>query len=389
MKRIFTAERLCIPVLLLALVALGCERTDVPETEQQASGQPFGQTPEGQQVNVYTLTNANGMEVRAINYGGIILSLRVPDAEGNLEDIVLGYDTLDDYIKENPYFGAIIGRYGNRIAGGRFSIGDTTYQLATNDGSNHLHGGVRGFDKVVWNAEPFENAEGTGIIFTYTSPDGEEGYPGTLQARVTYTLTNENELIFDYEATTDKATPVNLTQHTYFNLAGAGAGDILSHELMLNADAFTPVNNTLIPTGEIRPVEGTPFDFRNATPIGARIGASDEQLRFGLGYDHNFVIRRDAGDDSLVLAARVTEPTSGRVMEVYTTEPGIQFYSGNFLNGSLTGKGGVAYQRRTGFCLETQHFPDSPNKPDFPSTILHPGERYQSRTVYKFSVVDN
>ncbi|HEX6070969.1 MAG TPA: aldose epimerase family protein [Longimicrobiaceae bacterium] len=345
---------------------------------------PFGVTPDGQQVTQYTVTNANGVEMKVINYGGIISSLRVPDREGNLEDVVLGFESLDGYVAEHPYFGAIIGRYGNRIAGGRFTLDGQTYQLPLNNGPNSLHGGEKGFDKVVWAAEPFENERGKGLIFTYTSPDGEEGYPGTLQARVTYTLTDANELIFDYHATTDKATPVNLTQHTYFNLAGDGAGSILNHEMMLNASRFTPVDSTLIPTGDLRDVEGTPFDFRQPTPLGARIDQDDEQLRFGIGYDHNFVIDRAEGD-SLSLAARVYEPTSGRVMEVLTTEPAVQLYTGNFLDGSLTGKNGTVYEHRTGFCLETQHFPDSPNQPAFPSTILQPGEEYRSTTVYRFS----
>ena len=351
--------------------------------------EPFGTMPDGREIRLYTLTNANGLEMRVIDYGGIIVSLRVPDREGEMEDVALGYDALPDYLEENPYFGAIIGRYGNRIAGGQFTLDGETYQLATNNGPNHLHGGVQGFDKVVWDAEPFEDERGVGLVFTYTSPAGEEGYPGTLTTTVTYLLTDEDELVFDYEATTDAATPVNLTQHSYFNLAGHDAGDVLDHRLMINADAFTPVDATLIPTGELRPVEGTPFDFREPTAIGARIEADDEQVRFGLGYDHNFVLRRENADaDSLVLAARVTEPTSGRVMEVYTTEPGIQFYSGNFLDGTLTGKDGVVYEQRSGFCLETQHFPDSPNQPDFPSTTLRPGETYHTRTVYAFDVAD-
>ena len=385
-------QPLCLS-LSVVLLAAGCARDEgEPAADAVAVAQEsFGTTADGTPVDLYTLTNANGMELRVTNYGGIITTLRVPDRDGNLEDVTLGYDALDGYLEATPYFGAIIGRYGNRIAKGAFTLDGETYQLATNDGQNHLHGGVTGFDKVVWNAEPFEDTGRRGIVFTYTSPDGEEGYPGTLQARVTYALTDDNTLVFDYEATTDEATPVNLTQHAYFNLAGVedsgqSAPDVLTHELMIDADAFTPVDATLIPTGELRPVAGTPFDFTEPTPIGARIDADDEQIRFGPGYDHNFVLNRGTdGAGALALAATVYEPTSGRMMEVYTTEPGIQFYSGNFLDGSITGKHGVVYQRRTGFCLETQHFPDSPNQPDFPSTILRPGETYRSQTEYRFS----
>jgi aldose 1-epimerase len=344
----------------------------------------FGQTPDGKAVDLYTLTNASGMEVRAITYGGIILSLKVPDKDGTLGDVALGYDSLDGYLKATPYFGAIIGRYGNRIGKGRFTLDGKEYKLATNNGPNALHGGIKGFDKVVWSAEPFERTGERGIVFSYTSPDGEEGYPGTLKATVTYTLADANTLTFEYHAVTDKATPVNLTQHSYFNLAGDGSGDVLGHELMLKASRFTPVDSTLIPTGEIRAVSGTPFDFTTPHTIGERIGASDEQIKFGGGYDHNFVLDREPGG-SLQLAVRVSEPTSGRVMEVQTTEPGVQFYSGNFLDGTITGTGGHVYHKRTGFCLETQHYPDSPNKPEFPTTILKPGEEYRSRTVYAFS----
>lgn len=346
---------------------------------------PFGVTPDGQQVSIFTLTNDNGVEARVINLGGIIVSLKVPDRNGEFDDVALGFDSLEGYVDEHPYFGAIIGRYGNRIANGQFTIDGETYQLPVNNGPNSLHGGLRGFDKVVWDAEPFENERGQGLILSYTSADGEEGYPGNLQVRVTYTLTNDDELVFDYHAVTDQATPVNLTQHSYFNLAGNGSGDVLDHEVTLNASRMTAVDSTLIPTGELRPVEGTPFDFRQPTPIGERIEADDEQLRIAGGYDHNFVIDRSE-EDSLVLAARVTEPTSGRVMEVLTTEPGVQFYTGNFLDGSLTGKDGALYETRTGFCLETQHFPDSPNQPSFPNTILRPGEEYRSTTVFRFGV---
>jgi aldose 1-epimerase len=325
------------------------------------------------------------MEVRAVTYGGIILSLRVPDPGGALSDIVLGYDSLGGYLESSPYFGAIIGRYGNRIAKGRFTLDGRPYSLALNNGPNALHGGKKGFDKVVWRAEPFQKPEGVGVVFSYTSPDGEEGYAGKLDATVTYTLSDDNALAFEYHAVTDEPTPVNLTQHTYFNLAGDGSGDILGHELMLKASRFTPVDATLIPTGELRSVTGTPFDFTTPHAIGERIGAADEQIKFGGGYDHNFVLDREPSD-SLQLAARVIEPRTGRVMEVSTTEPGLQFYSGNFLDGSITGKGGHVYKQRTGFCLETQHYPDSPNKPEFPSTILKPGQEYRSRTVYAFSV---
>ena len=348
------------------------------------SQQTFGKTQDGTAVDIFTLTNSNGVEVRAITYGGIIVSLRTPDKNGKLDDIVLGFDTLDSYLGKHPYFGAIIGRYGNRIGNAKFTLDGVEYKLAANNGPNSLHGGLKGFDKAVWKAQSLENDQGVGVVFTHTSPDGEEGYPGNLAAKVTYTLTNQNELIFDYEATTDKPTPVNLTQHTYFNLAGAGKGDVLGHEVLLNADSFTPVDSNLIPTGEIRKVAGTPFDFTKPTAVGARINQDDEQLKLAGGYDHDFVINRRGEEPSL--AARVYEPTSGRVLEVSTTQPGVQLYTGNFLDGTLTGKGGHVYQKRSGLCLETQHFPDSPNKPDFPSTILRPGETYRSRTIFKFSV---
>jgi aldose 1-epimerase len=338
--------------------------------------------PDGAQVDVYTLKNTSGMEVKAIGYGAIITSLKVPDRSGSVGDIVLGFDNLDGYLKVHPYFGAIIGRYGNRIGTAQFALDGRTYTLAKNNGPNHLHGGVKGFDKVLWAmaAVPGQNA----VTFTRTSPDGEEGYPGNLTVAVTYTLNDNNELIVDYLATTDKPTPVNLTQHSYFNLAGEGSGDILGHELMINADRYTPVDDTLIPTGELASVEGTPFDFRAPAVIGARINGDHPQLKSGKGYDHNWVLNR--GGSGLQPAARVVEPRSGRTLEVSTEEPGIQFYAGNFLDGSITGKGGHVYAHRTGFCLETQHYPDSPNKPDFPSTILRPGQEYKTRTVFKFGV---
>lgn len=351
----------------------------------------FGQLPDGRQVDVYRFTNANGIEMRVTNYGGIILSLKTPDVEGEFDDIVLGFDSLeaylsDEYRQANPYFGALIGRYGNRIAGGRFSLDGETHSLATNDGSNHLHGGEQGFDRVLWQAESFESDEGAGLVLRYTSEDGEEGYPGKLETQVTYTLTDADELIVDYRATTDKTTPVNLTQHSYFNLQGEGSGSILDHHLTIHADAFTPVDDGLIPTGEIRAVAGTPFDFTQPTAIGERIEQDNEQLTLGKGYDHNFVLATDdAASDDRALAARVWEPESGRLLEIATTEPGIQFYSGNFLAGDLTGKRGRAYAHRSGFALETQHFPDSPNQSNFPSTILEPGETYRTRTIYRFS----
>ena len=351
---------------------------------------PFGRTPDGIAIDVFTLTNANGVEVRTIPYGAIIVSLRVPDRSGQLGDVVLGFDTFDDYItKKPPYFGAIVGRYGNRIAKGRFTLDGKTYQLATNNGPNHLHGGVKGFDKLVWHGEAFNRDGNVGVVYTVTSPDGDEGYPGTLNVRVTYTLTPANELTVDYDATADKATPVNLTQHSYFNLAGDGSGDILGHELTIDADRYTPVDETLIPTGELAPVEGTPFDFRKATAIGARIGAEHTQLRYGGGYDHNWVLNSStssAPGAPPVHAARVVDPKSGRTLDISTTEPGLQFYAGNFLDGTITGKSGHVYKHRNGLCVETQHFPDSPNHQNFPSTILRPGARYQSRTVFAFGV---
>jgi len=372
--------------LALAL-SWGCETSEPPQGRTVVKA-PFLTTLEGDTVHEITLRNANGVQVKAITFGAVITSILTPDADGNMADIVLGFDGLEGYETDSPYFGAIVGRYGNRIAGARFELDGEVYQLAANDGVNHLHGGTRGFDKVIWSAEPFAEDTAVGAVFRYTSPDGEEGYPGNLQVQVTYTLTDADELVVDYHATTDRATPVNLTQHSYFNLAGHDSGDVLDHELMVNADAFTPVDETLIPTGEIRPVEGTPFDFRTPTPIGGRIEADNQQIAYGGGYDHNFVLNRPDAR-SLVLAAEVFEPGSRRTLQVLTTEPGLQFYSGNFLDGTITGKGGAVYGYRNGFCLETQHYPDSPNHPDFPSTILRPGEEYTSRTVFRFGVREN
>ena len=352
-------------------------------TKSGVTRQPFGKTPEGTAVDLFTLTNANGVEIKAITYGGIITSIRVPDRSGAFADVVLGFDTLEGYLPRHPYFGAIVGRYGNRIGNAQFTLNGQTYRLAANNGPNHLHGGVQGFDKRVWHGQPLANA--VGIALTRTSPDGEEGYPGNLDVRVTYTLTDANELAVEYQATTDKATPVNLTQHSYFNLSGHNAGDVLGHEVTLHADRYTPVDGTLIPTGELAPVKGTPFDFRTSTAVGARINEPHDQLKKAGGYDHNFVLNRSG--DGLQPAARVVDPKSGRILTVATTEPGIQFYTGNFLDGTLTGKGGAVYRHRNGLCLETQHFPDSPNKPMFPTTIVKPGDVYRTRTVFTFAVV--
>ncbi|PYS46045.1 MAG: galactose-1-epimerase [Acidobacteria bacterium] len=343
----------------------------------------FGKA-DGRDVFLYTLTNARGAEARITNYGGILVSLKMPDRKGKFDDIVLGYDNLDGYLKNNgPYMGALIGRYGNRIAKGRFTLNGVEYKLATNNGENHLHGGIKGFDKVVWDTKPLRTKAGEALELTYLSRDGEEGYPGNLTARVTYTLTNNNELKIDYSATTDKDTIVNLTHHSYFNLAGQGSGDILNHQLMIAATRFTPIDAGSIPTGELRSVNGTPFDFTRPTAIGAHINDADEQLKNGSGYDHNFVLNGQMG--VLRLAAKAYEATTGREMEVWTTEPGLQFYSGNFLDGTITGKEGKVYNKRYGFCLETQHFPDSPNKPQFPSTVLRKGSRYHTTTIYRFT----
>jgi len=345
---------------------------------------PFGALPSGDAVHLYTLTNIHGTEVRVMDYGGIIVSLRTRDRTGVLGDIVLGFDSLSGYLKSSPYFGALVGRYANRIAHGRFSLDGAGYTLAVNNGPNALHGGLVGFDKVIWRGETRQDSSGVGLVLRYTSKDGEEGYPGTLNVQATYTLTDRDELSIEYLATTDKATPVNLTQHSYFNLAGEGSGDVLGHVVTIHADRFVPVDSTLIPTGSLAPVDGTPFDLRQGSALGAHIGDPDPQLKNAGGYDHTFVLNR-AGP-GLVPAAHVTEPGSGRTLDVATTEPGIQLYTGNFLDGTLSGKHGHTYGRRNGFCLETQHFPDSPNQPGFPSTILRPGTEYRSRTVYAFGV---
>jgi aldose 1-epimerase len=345
--------------------------------------EPFGTTTEGRAVERFTLASTSGITITVLSFGGAIQSIMVPDRTGGLADVTLGYETLAEYERDKSYLGSLVGRYANRIRAGRFSLDGRDYTLAQNAGGNHLHGGGKGFNKAVWGVEPFEDRGDVGLVLEHESAAGDEGYPGTLRVRVTYRLTASAELQIDFLAMTDAATPVNLTQHAYFNLAGAGSGDILGHELELCASRFTPVDETLIPTGELRSVRGTPFDFSTAEAIGARIDADDAQLRIAGGYDHNFVLDRNSSGE-LALAARLTEPLSGRGIDIHTTEPGIQFYSGNFLDGTVAGKGGVPHRYRSGLALETQHFPNSPNEPSFPSTILRPGAEHRSRTVYHF-----
>jgi aldose 1-epimerase len=363
---------LLVPASGLVGAATGTAKT-MKATVTQSS---FGKLPDGTTVDLYTLSN-KGLVCKVVTYGAIITELHVPNRDGKMGDVVLGFDNLDQYLKGHPYFGAAIGRVANRIAKGKFTLEGRTYTLATNDGPNALHGGLRGFDKVVWKAQPLIDKGGAAVKFTYTSPDGEEGYPGTLKVTMIYTLTDKNELRIDYEATTDKATPVNLTNHSYWNLATSG--DILAHELMLKASYFTPVDATLIPTGQITPVKGTPMDFTKPKPVGRDIKqlTNDPQ-----GYDHNYVL--DSSGKRMALAARVYEPKTGRILEIRTDQPGIQFYSGNFLDGTLKGKYGIVYQKHYGLCLETQHFPDSVNHPNFPPTILHPGETYRTTTIHRF-----
>lgn len=376
-----------IIILTVLIFSTGCQKQTPLENgrikEMRILKESFGEF-EGKKVDIYTLKNAGNIEVKITSYGGIVTSLKVPDKNGKFDDVVLGFNNLQDYLKSNTYFGAIIGRYANRIGNAKFSIDGKEYTLAKNNWMNSLHGGIKGFDKVLWEAEPVSGNNSHSLKLKYLSKDGEEGFPGNLDVTVTYTLTDDNSLKIEYLATTDKPTVVNLTNHTYWNLAGEGSGDILKHELMLNAGTFTPVDRGSIPTGEIRSVEGTPMDFRKPTAVGDRISSDYEQLKFGNGYDHNWVIN-SGDDDKPDLAATVYEPISGRYMEVYTTEPGIQFYSGNFVNVSA-GKSGKPYGTRSGFCLETQHYPDSPNKPEFPSVVLNPGKIFKSTTIYKFSV---
>jgi aldose 1-epimerase len=354
-------------VTLCAAIAISCGVGG--KGKATLKKEDFGKTKEGESVELYTLTNANGVEARITTYGGIVVSLKTPDRAGKMDDIVLGFDSLDEYLKGHPFFGALAGRYANRIAKGRFTLDGVEYKLAVNNGENHLHGGIKGFDKAIWKARQVPTKDGVALELTHLSKDGDEGYPGALSVKVVYTLTDKNEMGIDYSATADKDTVVNLTNHSYFNLAGQGSGDILNHQLTINANSFTPVDATLIPTGELRSVKGTPFDFTQPTAIGARVNQDDEQLKFGGGYDHNFVVNGQTG--VLRQAAKAYEPKTGRVMEVFLTE--------------MKGKAGKTYNKRYGFCLETQHFPDSPNKPDFPSTVLKKGGQYQTTTVFKFS----
>jgi aldose 1-epimerase len=380
-----------LPAVAIAAVLLtGCATTTNSKSDScccsgsscKVAKEPFGKTLDGKPVDIYTLSNTNGVEARICNYGGIVVSLKCPDKDGHIGDVVLGYDNLDGYLTNSPYFGAMIGRYGNRIAKGHFTLDGVTYTLAVNNGPNALHGGLKGFDKKVWAARVLPCDDGPSLELTYTSKDGEEGYPGTLKVTAVYTLLSDNGLRLEYTATTDKDTVLNLTQHSYFNLAGKG--DVLGHKVFIDADKFTPVDETLIPTAEIRDVAGTPFDFRKSTAIGDRIGQDDKQLKYGNGYDHNYVLKHKMGH--LDIIARVTEPTTGRVLEVLSTEPGLQFYSGNFLDGSNVGKGGQVYQFRNAFCMEPQHYPDSPNQSGFPPVVLRPGQVYHNTIIFRLSV---
>jgi len=374
----------CATGALLGVLTFACfAQAPAMKGKSDVKKQAFGNLPDGAPIELYTLSNDKGMQAGIMTYGGAVVSLTVPDRGGKYADVVLGMQDLAGYLTPVPYFGAIIGRYGNRIGKAQFTLDGKVFHLPANDAANTLHGGLKGFDKHVWKATAGSSAEGETLELTYTSQDGEEGFPGSLTTKVVYTLTAKNELKIDYTATTDKNTVVNLTNHSYFNLAGPGEGDILQHQVMIAADRFTPVDAGLIPTGELRPVKGTPFDFTKSTAIGARIGQDDEQLKLGKGYDHNWVLNKGSG--GLTKAAEVHEPQTGRVMQVWTTEPALQFYTGNFLDGTLKGKGGKPYPRRGAFCMETQHYPDSPNKPAFPSTELKPGATYHTTTVYRFS----
>jgi aldose 1-epimerase len=377
----FSAIRF-IPAVFICLFLFSIQAGAMPKINKQS----FGKTADGQAVDLFTLSNKKGMEAKITNYGGAVVSLKIPDRHGKAEDIVLGYDTLEGYVGDKAYFGALIGRYGNRIANGKLMLNGVTYELPKNNGPNTLHGGLKGFNKKVWSAKDISNGNSESLELSYVSKDGEEGFPGNLSVNVIYTLpADSNELKIEYRATTDKDTVLNLTNHSYFNLSGQGNGDILQHQLMLHASRFTPVDEFLIPTGELRGVKGTNFDFSAPTVIGARINHDDQQLKFGKGYDHNWVLDKTGNSTGPSLAAEAYDPKSGRVLQVLTTEPGVQFYSGNFLDGSDKGKNGMGYTLRSAFCLETQHFPDSPNHPDFPSTVLKAGNTYQSTTVFRFS----
>lgn len=381
-KRFFNLFSALTAVIVLCWAEKNITAAEKPEVkekkEMSITKESFGLTPDKQTVVLYTLTDPNGVKAKITNYGATLVSIETPDRKGNFADITLGFDTLDGYLKEHPYFGVIVGRYANRIGGAKFKLNDVEYKLAANNGANHLHGGIKGFDKVVWKVDDVKAKDDSAALkLSYFSKDGEEGYPGNLKCSVTYTLTKKNELKIEYEAETDKPTVVNMTNHTYWNLAGQGKGDILGHELMINADKYTPVDEGLIPTGELKSVKDSPMDFNKPTTIGSRID------KVPGGYDHNYVL--NSGGGKLALAAKMYEPTSGRVMEIYTSEPGIQLYTGNFLDGSITGKAGKVYKKHYGFCLETQHFPDSPNKPQFPSVVLKPGDKYATTTVHKFS----
>jgi aldose 1-epimerase len=377
-------------LIILSILIFSCQNNEKPMSKPQSktsvlsiSKKLFGTAPEGA-VDLYTLSNANQMSVEILTFGGIIKAIYCPDKNGKIENVILGFNTLKPYLETHPYFGAIVGRYGNRIANGKFNIDGTEYNLATNNSPNHLHGGLKGFDKVIWQAREFKDNEKIGLELSYLSKDMEEGYPGNLNVKVTYSLNNQNELSIDYEAVTDKKTICNLTNHSYFNLAGEGKGNILNHQLVIHADSITPVNEHLIPTGEPMAVQGTPFDFRSGKKMGEEIDSNNEQIKYGGGFDHNFILKGNS--ESLPIIAKISEPESGREMEILTTEPGVQFYTGNFLDGTLIGSGNQPYQKRAGFCLETQHYPDSPNQPNFPSTILEVGETYKTTTVYRFKV---
>mgnify|MGYP006282676159 FL=1 len=374
MKKNFISYTLTVALLIFT----GCGQKPQKSKEKESMKQSE------QKIQAFTLTNKNGCEAKITNFGGKVMTLKVPDKNGNIGDVVLGYETAKEYVEGNPFFGAMVGRYGNRIGDANFTLDGTTYELPKNDGDNHLHGGPEGFHNVIWNAEKITREGNEALKLTYVSEDGEMGYPGKLDVTVIYTLTQENELKIEYEATTSKATVLNLTHHSFFNLKDAGESKILNHELTINGDFFTPVSEELIPTGEIRPVENTPMDFTETKTMGDGINSDYQQIQYGNGFDHNWVLNK-AERGKLTLAATVYEPTTGRKMEVYTTEPGMQFYAGNFLDGTDVGKNDVAYEQRTGFCLETQHFPDSPNQAHFPSPVLKPGETYTQTTIYKFS----